>query len=612
MNPQLRNLAWVELRERRMQWVVCLLWMVGSAVYCIASVFWGGTLFGDSNHISAQHLYVMLVPIFIAMRTSLGETTDHTRSFSDGLPISARLRAAVRLAGGASVLVVPILVATALLSLAFALGWFGQGNIRPPVADHPAGLPDRESMIALSVLAQLWFTAGVIAFSAVCFYLILSLLGTTLRAESHLGYWGVVLAVFWFVGYAMGQAVSWREQPELAASIGAITPQATLVGFNGAGQRPGAEPLWIYRAVFIPLCASAVVQFGLAALFVQRYSRRPTARTAERAEKKRRRIWWRLRLPLPTRGVALAWLALRESVPLCLPGLALACLLGVFSVDTTTIHYEYEEAVDTTELTPQQAAALQSALSGTDEVVMIEERLPVDYPGDASELPAQPPLETEEIPVEAGFVRGVPSPHRFKYLWQSYKDGLPSAMWFIGCLWAVVVGAGLFSSEIDWRVGEFWRTRPISAWSVFTVKFVFGLLAVLLVLDGTVIAAGWKSPQWGESHAMNWAYIACILPLHATLFAVAVAWTCVLRRAAIGAVAALLTFIAVEMVLGWFGASDFGPIEVANTWGFANHASAGGAERYPVLAAAMALITMASIVIGWRALRRYDPRRQTG
>ena len=125
--------------------------MVGAAVYCLAAASWGGTLLGDYNHISALALYAVLMPIFIAMRTSLGETTNHTRSFSDGLPISIRARAGIRLAGGAAVLVVPIVVATALLSVAYALGWFGQVNA-PPVVDHPAGLPDRESLMSLSVL----------------------------------------------------------------------------------------------------------------------------------------------------------------------------------------------------------------------------------------------------------------------------------------------------------------------------------------------------------------------------------------------------------------------------------------------------------------------------
>ncbi|HEY1785361.1 MAG TPA: hypothetical protein VGG30_07410, partial [Pirellulales bacterium] len=539
MEPKLRNLVWMEIHQRRTQLALCLLWVVGAAVYCLTLALWGRTLLGDYNHISAEDLYAMLMPIFIAMRTSLGEVTDRTRSFSDGLPISIRWRAGVRLAGGAAVLVAPIVLATALLSVAYALGWFGPANAPPPVADSPAGLPDRGSMMALSVLGQLWFTNSVVAFAAVCLYLILSLLGTTLRAESHLGYCGAVAALLWDIGFALGHPIVWREYPAFAALMGALTPQAMLVSFNDAGQRAGAEHVWIYRAVFIPLLASAVIQFGLASMFVRRYSRRLAGRTAERAEPAGRPVSWR---PwLPTRGVALAWLAWREALPLCLPGLAIACLLTLFSLDWWRVN-------------------------------------------------------------------------QFHSVWQLYADEMPSAMWFMGGFWAVVVGSGLFSPEIDWRNGEFWRTRPIAAWRLFGVKFAAGLLAVLLVLDGSVIAAGWNSPHWGEYKSMSWAYIACIVPLHATMFALAVAWTSVLRRAAVGAVAALLTYVGVGIiVLGSSDATrDFEPVEIYKR--LSQQTPRGSIDltafHYPVVAAAMTLIIATSMLIGWWALGRYDPRRQ--
>ena len=157
MDPKLRNLVRQEFHQRRTQLALCLLWTLGSAVYCLASAFWGGALLGDGNHISAEMLYAMLMPIFIAMRTSLGETTDQTRAFSDGLPISARLRATVRLAGGAGVLVVPLLVATALLLVAVAVGWFGQVKAPPAVADHLATLPDRGSCLP----CRCWGSCGL-------------------------------------------------------------------------------------------------------------------------------------------------------------------------------------------------------------------------------------------------------------------------------------------------------------------------------------------------------------------------------------------------------------------------------------------------------------------
>ena len=359
--------------------------------------------------------------------------------------------------------------------------------------------------------------------------------------------------------------------------------------------------------------ASAVIQFGLAATFVRRYSRKFAGRTAQRAEKTARPVWWR---PwLPTRGFALAWLAWREAVPLCLPGLAIACLMTPINMDWWEV--SREEAIEAARLaTNEDGAALlaeyqqratQLAEGQTGDVGLIEERLEVDYPGDASEVPP-------EVAIRLKTARGpIVAPHRFKYVWRVYKDAMPSIMWFIGGLWAVVVGCGLFSPEIDWRIGEFWRTRPIAAWRLFGIKFIAGLLAVLLVLDGTVIAAGWNSPHWGEYHSMNWAYIACILPLHATLFSLAVAWTCVLRRAAVGAVAALLTNVGMSLALSWSAVTrDFDPIAVYNNFGTRRGSLDLTDFHYPVVAAAMGLILVASMLIGWLALRRYDPRRQTG
>jgi hypothetical protein len=58
-------------------------------------------------------------------------------------------------------------------------------------------------------------------------------------------------------------------------------------------------------------------------------------------------------------------------------------------------------------------------------------------------------------------------------------------MWVVGCLWAVLVGSGRFASEVDPRVGEFWRSRPIAPASLFGVKLLVGLAVVVLVLDGT-------------------------------------------------------------------------------------------------------------------------------
>ena len=184
-------------------------------------------------------------------------------------------------------------------------------------------------------------------------------------------------------------------------------------------------------------------------------------------------------------------------------------------------------------------------------------------------------------------------------------------MAFVALPWAVVVGAGIFASEIDWRIGEFWRTRPIATGQLFAVKFAAGLLAVLLVLDGSVIAATCFSRNWGRGNdSMSWAYIACFLPLHAALFALAVAWTCRLRQAVLGGMAAFATLILSELAFSWSADTRrFSPLQACDQILFHQIDFAHG---YPVVLAESVLTLVASIVIGWLALRRYDPRRQTG
>ncbi|MEN6405269.1 MAG: ABC transporter ATP-binding protein, partial [Thermoguttaceae bacterium] len=170
---------------------------------------------------------------------------------------------------------------------------------------------------------------------------------------------------------------------------------------------------------------------------------------------------------------------LRQSLPLCIPGLLLACIMTFFQMDVCN------------------------------------------------------------PPTHGGFLR-------------HYTDSMSSAAWVVGILWSVVVGAGVFAAEIDFPIGEFWRVWPVPFWRLFAIKFFVGLLAVLLVLDGTTIATSWNSPNWGDSHCMNWPYIACIVPLHATMFAIAAAWACLLRRPVLGGMAAIGSFMMVNIGMEWW------------------------------------------------------------
>jgi hypothetical protein len=210
-----------------------------------------------------------------------------------------------------------------------------------------------------------------------------------------------------------------------------------------------------------------------------------------------------------------------------------------------------------------------------------------------------------------------PGPVQHGEFLRQYTDAMSSSTWVIGLMWAVVVGAGVFSAEIDPRVGEFWRTWPVPFWHLFTIKFLIGLLAVLIVLDGTTIAASWNSPNWGDYRCMNWPYIACIVPWHATMFAVAVAWACLLRRPVLGGMAALGSFAMMTLGLEWWETTrPFDPLEVYNNLALTATFPPGPvdftAHGYPVVATAMGLILLASGIIAGLALQRYAPRLQPG
>jgi hypothetical protein len=200
----------------------------------------------------------------------------------------------------------------------------------------------------------------------------------------------------------------------------------------------------------------------------------------------------------------------------------------------------------------------------------------------------------------AGFVR-------------TYADSMPSAMWVVGLVWAVVVGSGLFADEVSPRTGDFWRALPTSVAQLYSIKFMFGLVATLALLDGVAIAACWGSPNWGDYHSMNWSYIACFPLLHATMFGFAVFWTCLLRRPVIGGIATIVCFTLVTVAVEMFDPTrEYDPINVYNNMHFraerAGMAIDFSAAGYPVVATTMAILLCACAVGGWLALRPMNAR----
>jgi hypothetical protein len=142
---------------------------------------------------------------------------------------------------------------------------------------------------------------------------------------------------------------------------------------------------------------------------------------------------------------------------------------------------------------------------------------------------------------------------------------LPSSIWFVAMLWAVVVGSGLYSADLSTGLGAFWRSRPISPDLWFWTKFVVGLAAVVGVLDGVTILASWKSPRAEMTTGMSWAYVGCFPIIHALMYVLAVLGTCWLRRPVIGGILAILGYTLLTVAIMTFPMTDrLEPINVYN------------------------------------------------
>ncbi|QDT41536.1 hypothetical protein Pan241w_15990 [Gimesia alba] len=149
---------------------------------------------------------------------------------------------------------------------------------------------------------------------------------------------------------------------------------------------------------------------------------------------------------------------------------------------------------------------------------------------------------------------------------------LPSGMWITGLLWATVVGTGVFAGELSNGLAHFWMSRPIQINRWFWLKYLVGLCAVLLVLDGTTILLSWNSLNQDTamqsmyySNLLSWSYIACFPVLHAMMYSLAVLGVCWWKKPVRGAVTALALFFVSSMMMESIpGVMDFEPLHVYN------------------------------------------------
>ncbi|WP_298868450.1 hypothetical protein [uncultured Gimesia sp.] len=193
---------------------------------------------------------------------------------------------------------------------------------------------------------------------------------------------------------------------------------------------------------------------------------------------------------------------------------------------------------------------------------------------------------------------------------------LPSTMWIIGILWATVVGSGIFAAELAPGLGHFWMSRPISINRWFWFKYIVGLFAVLMVLDGTTILVSWNSLHDLSSHAsiygtnlLSWSYIACYPLLHSIMYSLAVFGVCWWKKPVRGAVMALVFFFASSILIESIPAiSEYDPLYVYNNLFMAERKGEFllTSFHFPLVFGMIGVITLFATYLASRKIQRLE------
>ncbi|MFG0334908.1 MAG: hypothetical protein ACF8TS_16250 [Maioricimonas sp. JB049] len=543
MTSQLASLVWKEFHERKWMLLAGTAWMILGVIYAVAYELGWQLRAPVGSFAGVCLLYGLFAPVFLAMRTSVGEVTRKTLGFSRALPVSTRRLAWARLLGAAACIVIPIAIGAVLMSLAVGTGLVEQA-LRRPTGDAPyVALPDRGSMDPLEAVGFVWTAAAISCAAGVELLLILCVIGARRRTESHVGFVGAVLAIPWML--ANGPI---REDSTFLPWYHMVFPQSMAIN-HGYGTMEGAQytELMVPDSVWLPLAGNLVLLAGLGTWFAYRYATRPEAAVAGS-----RRRWWRPRLPAllsrlpirwPGRTAALIWLDLRQAVPVALAGLMIAIL---FSAANTQAGAQFQEGLPHLQSVPAQIAG-----------------------------------------------------------------SLPGAVWVVGDLWGMIVGAGIFASELRPNLHQFWRSRPISPSSWFWVKYVCGLVAVLVVLDLVAIVAGYQYATFvqDETHRISTSYIVCFPLQHAWMYSVAVAGVCWLRKPVWGVMCAFGVLTLESAATAAIpGMEAYNSVDVYNN--LVSDERLGHLSLwqhgYPVVYGATALMTIAAALLARRAIARDD------
>ncbi len=327
----MKSLMWKQWRETRGYLAIFIAWMILAVCYAIGYELGHRYRAVVGSFSGLALFYTWFAAIFLAMRTSRGEQTDRTLSFSASLPVSMRRIGTVRIVSAVATLAIPIVIAASLLSIALASGLVEQAE--PRDTNAYTELPQRDVASLLTSMEQLWSVTAIAIWAGVELLLVLSLFGCWLRSQAQVGLLGAVMAL----GSLLAAGLLWYgdRNPYAQLIYGIFVPQSLAIQWSYGVERGGYtdHELAQYRWVALGLAIPVLVFIGR--FFVTHYG----ALRQSSATGKRRRfsiamppVLSHLPIRLPNRLTAMIWLELRQSIPLASLGLLFAALMTVASV----------------------------------------------------------------------------------------------------------------------------------------------------------------------------------------------------------------------------------------------------------------------------------------
>jgi ABC-type transport system involved in multi-copper enzyme maturation permease subunit len=327
----MNNLWWKQWQENKRHLVVFMVWMILGACYAIAYQMGHKFRAPVGQFSSVASFSATFTAVFLAMRAARGEQADGTHSFSSALPVSLRRIATIRILGAAATLILPILAAAVLMSVALSSGLVEQAV--PRVLGSYVSLPDRETATLAVALGQLWSVTAVAAFAGLELLLVCSVAGCWLRNQSQIGLMGAVIA---FVALlASGLLWTAHRNPVAQLVYGACFPQSLVIHWGYGSERGDYVDHEIASYHWIALALAVPILVFIGRLFVSHYGLYRTERSSPapgRPGLKTPSVWFRIPLHRFGRLTALIWSEFSQSLPLAICGLLVAFLMTLADV----------------------------------------------------------------------------------------------------------------------------------------------------------------------------------------------------------------------------------------------------------------------------------------